>query len=108
MRHNYLKRILFITTFSMFIAANGCSLKSDKQILENTNIDGKKTIENSQSVDTDVLTEESNTDEITKSQDSETVEPATDESATVERVATKEVSIYTINKDTQGLKLSLL
>lgn len=100
MRHKDLKRILLITAFSMFIAANGCSSKSDKQILENTNIDGKQTIENSQSVDTDVLTEESNTDESTLS---ETVE-SKEESETVERVATKEVSVYTINKDTQGVE----
>ncbi|WMJ88317.1 hypothetical protein [Anaerocolumna sp. MB42-C2] len=104
MRHNYMKRILLITTFSLFIAANGCSLKSDKQILGNTNNDGKQTIENIQSVDKDVLTKESNTDETTKSQDSDSVESTKEDSETVERVATKEVSIYTINENTQGVE----
>ncbi|MFU0828759.1 MAG: hypothetical protein ACFWTJ_14740 [Lachnoclostridium sp.] len=94
-----MKGFCFFVIMSLLMMANGCSLKPDKQILDNTNINSNQTAEEY------VLTDE-NTDEISESADNTTVNTGTEssEEQTVVPAATKEVSIYTINEDTNGVE----
>lgn len=106
MNNKNVKRFCFITTLSLLLAANGCSIKSDKQILDSTSIDGNQTAVQSQTIDKDVLTEQSNDETSTLTKDNETTATDSKETVpeTVERVATKEISIYTINESSQGVE----
>ncbi|MGB8455383.1 MAG: hypothetical protein WCD89_24015 [Anaerocolumna sp.] len=105
MNNKKMKQFCFITTISLLLATNGCSIKSDKQILDNTNIDGKQATV-SQTIEKDNTTNESTGEGsvLTKDNDSTSADTKETASETVERVATKEVSIYTINENTQGVE----
>ncbi len=100
------KCFYFIAAFLLLIAVNGCSLKSDKPILDNTSIDGSPSAEQSQTVEKDTLTEESDEQESLFSKDSETTQTDSKdtESEVIKPAATKEIYIYTINESTQDVE----
>lgn len=101
MNRKDMKKLCLITTVSLLLAANGCSLKSDKRILDNTNIDGNQTI---QSQTDEAETDENNTKDSGLTQKKNMNSTDTTETPTVKPAATKEVSIYTINQNTQGVE----
>ncbi len=95
------KRICFVTTFSLLLAANGCSVKSGKQILDNTTINGNQTTEELTSSENNTLNGVDDKEPAT-TQDKNTSESA--EPDIVEPAATKEIFIYTVNEATQGVE----
>ncbi len=106
MNNRNIKRFCFIATISLLLAVNGCSLKSDKQISDNTNNDGNQTEMQSQTAGEDVFTEEGKEQEtlFTKEDETADTDSKDSDSETVKPVATKEISIYTVNETTQGVE----
>lgn len=104
MNNKNIKKLCFLVIFSLLLAANGCSLKSDKQILDNTNINGNQTVQ-SQTPENDP-TEESDEVDSAKLQENktDTTDLKETEAPTVKPVATKEISIYTINEETKAVE----
>lgn len=105
MKNKNLKRLCFITAFSMLTAVNGCSLKSDKQILNNTNIDGIQSGSLEQTLDQGVQSKDSTQDSKVLTKNNLSSADTKDSGGeTIERAATKEVPIYSINEDTQSVE----
>jgi hypothetical protein len=105
MNDKNLKRFCFISAFSLLTAVNGCSLKSDKQILNNTNVDGIQSTVQDQTLDQRTQTKDNTQDSKVITKNNLSSADAKDNGGeTVERAATKEVPIYSINQDTQSVE----
>lgn len=94
------KRIYYVALFSLLMSVNGCSLRPNKEILDNTNVGGNQTVQ-IQTSDSVSTADESKDNQTSQGNNADTQDSA---DANVVPVATKEISIYTINQDTLGVE----